>query len=166
VDREGTSKQQSHWYIKHTLLTRESFLFIPSRNHDQHHGKHSFTMTNSSEASPDLSDIEKSPATDPQTKAVSSGSPPDGGVAAWLVVLGGFCTVFASFGWINCIISQPLNPPSLLKLLLGIGIFQTHYQTHQLASYAPSTVAWIPSTESFMMFFWVRRFPPPLSHVC
>jgi hypothetical protein len=28
--------------------------------------------------------------------------PPDGGLQAWLVVLGGFCMVFASFGWINC----------------------------------------------------------------
>ena len=27
---------------------------------------------------------------------------PDGGLQAWLVVLGAFCTVFASFGWINC----------------------------------------------------------------
>lgn len=27
---------------------------------------------------------------------------PDGGLRAWLVVLGGFCTIFASFGWINC----------------------------------------------------------------
>lgn len=27
---------------------------------------------------------------------------PDGGLEAWLVVLGGFCLVFASFGWINC----------------------------------------------------------------
>ena len=30
------------------------------------------------------------------------GPPPDGGREAWLVVVGGFCTVFASFGWINC----------------------------------------------------------------
>lgn len=28
--------------------------------------------------------------------------PPDGGFQAWLAVAGGFCTVFASFGWINC----------------------------------------------------------------
>lgn len=27
---------------------------------------------------------------------------PDGGLVAWLAVLGGFCTIFASFGWINC----------------------------------------------------------------
>jgi hypothetical protein len=29
-------------------------------------------------------------------------APPDGGFQAWLAVAGGFCTVFASFGWINC----------------------------------------------------------------
>ena len=27
---------------------------------------------------------------------------PDGGVKAWLCVLGGFCSLFCSFGWINC----------------------------------------------------------------
>lgn len=30
------------------------------------------------------------------------GPPPDGGIEAWAVVAGGFCAVFASFGWINC----------------------------------------------------------------
>jgi hypothetical protein len=27
---------------------------------------------------------------------------PDGGLQAWLVVVGGFCAVVCSFGWINC----------------------------------------------------------------
>jgi len=27
---------------------------------------------------------------------------PDGGLQAWLVVVGGFCAVFCGFGWINC----------------------------------------------------------------
>ncbi|KAM0347549.1 hypothetical protein ACHAP4_011312 [Fusarium culmorum] len=65
------------------------------------------------------------------------GPPPDGGLEAWSVVAGGFCAVFASFGWINC-----------------IGIFQDYYQHNQLRSYSSSTIAWIPSVESFMMFFW------------
>ena len=26
---------------------------------------------------------------------------PDGGVTAWLVVLGGWCALFCTFGWIN-----------------------------------------------------------------
>jgi hypothetical protein len=59
---------------------------------------------------------------------------PDGGLEAWLVVLGGWCALFVSFGWINC-----------------IGIFQEYYQIHLLSQYSPSTVSWIPSMEVFMM---------------
>ncbi|PON30109.1 hypothetical protein TGAM01_v201476 [Trichoderma gamsii] len=84
-------------------------------------------------------DVEKSPSQQQQQGASTEpdfGPPPNGGLAAWMVVLGGFCTVFASFGWINC-----------------IGIFQDYYQSHQLKAYSPSTVAWIPSVESFMLFF-------------
>ncbi|KAJ5777674.1 MFS transporter asaE [Penicillium odoratum] len=64
------------------------------------------------------------------------GPPPDGGLQAWLTVLGGFCGLFVSFGWINC-----------------IGVFQTYYETHQLSGMSPSTVAWITSLETFVMFF-------------
>ncbi|KAL1310958.1 hypothetical protein AAFC00_001179 [Neodothiora populina] len=60
---------------------------------------------------------------------------PDGGLEAWLVLVGGFCCLFCSFGWINC-----------------IGVFQEYYQTHQLRSYTSSTIAWIPSCEVFFMF--------------
>lgn len=60
---------------------------------------------------------------------------PDGGRDAWLAVMGGWCCLFVSFGWINC-----------------IGVFQNYYQSNQLKMYSPSAVAWIPSTEAFMMF--------------
>lgn len=30
------------------------------------------------------------------------GPPPDGGFQAWMVVVGAFCGLFVSFGWINC----------------------------------------------------------------
>jgi hypothetical protein len=56
--------------------------------------------------------------------------PPDSGLKAWSAVLGGWCCLFCSYGWINC-----------------IGIFQNQYQEHQLSEYAPSTVAWISSIE-------------------
>jgi len=62
---------------------------------------------------------------------------PDGGRQAWLCVLGAFCCLFCSFGWISC-----------------IGVFQDYYQTHQLSHLSSSTVAWIPSLETFFMFFW------------
>lgn len=45
------------------------------------------------------SDVEKSL---PATSNPDPNAPPDGGLAAWTTVLGGFCCVFASFGWVNC----------------------------------------------------------------
>ncbi|KAJ5391254.1 monocarboxylate permease [Penicillium cosmopolitanum] len=64
------------------------------------------------------------------------GPPPDGGFQAWMTVLGAFCGLFVSFGWINC-----------------IGVFQAYYERNQLSHLTPSTVAWIPSLETFVMFF-------------
>ncbi|KAF2867896.1 major facilitator superfamily domain-containing protein [Massariosphaeria phaeospora] len=60
---------------------------------------------------------------------------PDGGKDAWLCLLGAACCLFCSFGWINC-----------------LGVFQNYYQTNLLSNYSPSTIAWIPSCEIFMMF--------------
>ncbi|KAI2785613.1 Fujikurins efflux protein [Penicillium oxalicum] len=70
------------------------------------------------------------------TATPSPGPPPDGGAEAWMSVLGAFCGLFVSFGWINC-----------------IGIFQTYYETHQLRNLSTSTVTWITSLETFVMFF-------------
>ncbi|PYI30272.1 MFS general substrate transporter [Aspergillus indologenus CBS 114.80] len=61
---------------------------------------------------------------------------PDGGMAAWLTVLGGFCAMFVSFGWVNC-----------------MGIFIDYYKTHQLKDESTSTVTWVTSLMTFMMFF-------------
>ncbi|CAG9987522.1 unnamed protein product [Clonostachys byssicola] len=72
------------------------------------------------------------------TKAESSpkltDEAPDGGTAAWLVVLGAWCTSFCSFGWLN-----------------SVGIFQEYYQNVLLSSYSSSVIAWIPSLQIFFM---------------
>ncbi|KXH38525.1 major facilitator superfamily transporter [Colletotrichum simmondsii] len=59
---------------------------------------------------------------------------PDGGVTAWLVVLGAWCTSFCSFGWVN-----------------SVGAFQEYYQNDLLRNYSPSTISWIPSLQIFFM---------------
>lgn len=44
------------------------------------------------------------PLDDKETHPNSAGPPtdaPDGGLAAWLVVFGAWCTSFCSFGWVN-----------------------------------------------------------------
>ena len=59
---------------------------------------------------------------------------PNDGAKAWLVILGGWCCLLVSFGWIT-----------------SIGVFQDYYQKYQLRDYSPSTVAWIPALQAFMM---------------
>ncbi|PQE23071.1 monocarboxylate permease protein [Rutstroemia sp. NJR-2017a WRK4] len=82
-----------------------------------------------SDASPQPNHTEK-----PIPQALSQ-LPPDGGLDAWLVVLGAWCGFFVTFGWMN-----------------SVGIFQEYYQKNQLSHYSSSTVAWITSTEIFMLF--------------
>ncbi|KAL4903513.1 hypothetical protein BDW74DRAFT_179929 [Aspergillus multicolor] len=60
---------------------------------------------------------------------------PDGGLKAWLVVLGAWCCLFCSYGWVNT-----------------IGLFQTYYQEDLLSSYSPSAVSWITSVETGIMY--------------
>ncbi|KAF4339304.1 monocarboxylate transporter 2 [Fusarium beomiforme] len=75
-------------------------------------------------------------ATEPKTSAEPAAhSPaPDGGLTAWLVVLGAWCTSFCSFGWIN-----------------SVGAFQEYYQNNLLKQYSSSTIAWIPSLQIFFI---------------
>lgn len=76
------------------------------------------------------SDVEQAKA----TPDYPGSDAPDGGLQAWLVVLGAWCTSFCSFGWLN-----------------SIGIFQEYYQNDLLSNYSPSTVSWIPSLQIFFM---------------
>lgn len=62
---------------------------------------------------------------------------PDGGVQAWLVVFGGWCALFATFGFVSC-----------------IGVFQAYYETGPLANYSTSTISWITATEVWAMIFF------------
>lgn len=54
------------------------------------------------EPAADAQPSEKSVAAGPAPATPAIGPPPDGGVEAWLVVLGAFSGLFVSFGWINC----------------------------------------------------------------
>lgn len=61
---------------------------------------------------------------------------PDGGREAWLVVFGGWCALFCTFGLVNC-----------------VGVFQAYYVRGPLKDYDSSAVSWIMSVQVFFMIF-------------
>ncbi|KAK4908775.1 hypothetical protein LTR28_000265, partial [Elasticomyces elasticus] len=61
---------------------------------------------------------------------------PEGGLKAWLVVLGSFSGMLAAFGMMNT-----------------LGTFQAYLRTHQLAQYTDSEIGWIFSVYAFLAFF-------------
>lgn len=61
---------------------------------------------------------------------------PEGGLRAWLVVLGSFSGMTASFGILN-----------------SAGTFLAYLSTHQLVHESPSAVGWIFSLYAFLTFF-------------
>ncbi|KAJ6522361.1 MFS general substrate transporter [Mycena vulgaris] len=60
---------------------------------------------------------------------------PDGGLRAWLIVLGAFFSTFSTFGYMN-----------------SWGVFQTHYQLHVLPDSSSSAIAWIGSVQIALTF--------------
>ncbi|KXT10577.1 hypothetical protein AC579_9171 [Pseudocercospora musae] len=62
------------------------------------------------------------------------GPPPDGGITAWLQVLGGYFLFFNTWGLIN-----------------AFGVFQTYYKEELLPSTPNSTIAWIGTLTSFFL---------------
>lgn len=84
---------------------------------------------------PNLPDLEK------QTTAVSASpshaeSYPEGGLAAWTVVLGAWFAMFSSLGLMNT-----------------LAVFQAYVLSHQLEGYSEGTVGWIFSVYTFLAFF-------------
>ena len=61
---------------------------------------------------------------------------PEGGLRAWLVVLGSFAGMTACFGMMNT-----------------IGTFEAYISTHQLEGYSPSAIGWIFGIYVFLAFF-------------
>ncbi|KAI2777126.1 MFS general substrate transporter [Daldinia loculata] len=68
---------------------------------------------------------------------------PEGGLAAWLVVVGSFCSMLCLYGLIN-----------------SVGAFESYFSTHQLAGYSPSTVGWVFSVYLFIVFFFGIQVGP------
>lgn len=80
---------------------------------------------------------------------------PDGGLQAWLVVLGAWCASFCSYGWINSTFLPAfrLRQNEEKLTVTGVGIFQQYYEEGPLHNYSPSQISWIPALQIFFMSF-------------
>ena len=67
--------------------------------------------------------------------ASSPGPIPDGGLDAWLQVMGGFVVMCATWGLVNT-----------------FGVYQTYYQTVMLTSHTASSISWIGSLQACLLF--------------
>lgn len=76
---------------------------------------------------------------DPQDAAAY----PEGGLTAWLVVVGSFSAMVTCFGMMN-----------------SIGAFQAYIGTHQLAHLSPGSVGWIFSLYVALAFFCGAQVGP------
>ncbi|KAF8194806.1 MFS general substrate transporter [Mycena galopus ATCC 62051] len=68
---------------------------------------------------------------------------PDGGLRAWLIVLGAFFSTFSTFGYVN-----------------SWGVFQTYYQLDLLKDSSSSAISWIGSVQIALTFgvaVWMGR---------
>ncbi|KAF2483590.1 major facilitator superfamily domain-containing protein [Neohortaea acidophila] len=75
------------------------------------------------------------PASPPPLEKTDDVTYPEGGTAAWLVVLGSFSGMMAAFGYMNV-----------------ISTYQAYISHHQLAEYDESTIGWIFSVYAFLSF--------------
>ncbi|KAJ4163990.1 hypothetical protein LMH87_005683 [Akanthomyces muscarius] len=105
---------------------------IPSEKAAAHDDLERATSSSPSTTTPEQQQVAAAPA----AGGPSPSDFPDGGREAWLVVFGGWCALFCTFGLINC-----------------VGVFQQYYVAHTLSDYSSSTVSWITSTQVFMMNF-------------
>ncbi|THZ53733.1 MFS general substrate transporter [Aureobasidium pullulans] len=97
-------------------------------------------MSASSDLTTDLSTPRDESRADKER--VSTGEPksvmplfPEGGSKAWLVVLGCWCTSFASFGIVN-----------------SFGVYETYYLQNFLKDRSSADIAWIGSIQTFTQF--------------
>ncbi|KAK3361949.1 major facilitator superfamily protein [Lasiosphaeria ovina] len=82
--------------------------------------------------------------------SASGSPPPEGGLQAWLTVLGSFCITTAVYGLSN-----------------SVGVIQPFWAKHQLAAFSVQNIAWISGANNFLCLFlgvqfgpWFDRFGP------
>ncbi|KAK2600804.1 hypothetical protein N8I77_010311 [Diaporthe amygdali] len=119
-------------------LTEKALVDSNDDNEDLNNHHHHINVNNA--VPPPLfvipSNVEHEPETHTSSSAGDNETYPEGGLRAWLVVLGAWLALVSSLGLMNT-----------------LATFQTYLTTHQLEDYDEGTVGWIFSIYTFVVFF-------------
>jgi hypothetical protein len=99
-------------------------------------GERSHTSQRTEEKLPATENVEKFTQPELIQESELETEYPEGGLQAWLVVLGAWCALYASLGLMN-----------------ALGTFQAYISTHQLSAYSEGTIGWIFSVYTFIAWF-------------
>ena len=127
------SHSQYFWASQHTSTHANP------RQHAQSTQHIKMNVTSIKDLSGNAHTVEGSTTTDPSNpsseidKRYDDETYPDGGLRAWLVVLGSFFLLFVTFGF-----------------QASVGLFQLHWSLNQLSDSSPNRIAWIPSVFIFL----------------
>lgn len=97
------------------------------------HGERSLSDSKSALTKTENSGVDAELAKPPQTPALPLF--PEGGLQAWLTVLGGSMILFCTFGAVQ-----------------SFGVYQAYYSSHYLPQYVASDISWIGSMQTFLLF--------------
>ncbi|KIK62695.1 hypothetical protein GYMLUDRAFT_164197 [Collybiopsis luxurians FD-317 M1] len=119
----------------HDVLSDAGFLPVPSNNNSKQPSLENLKEKGGHvETEHKLVDLPDDVDQKLQNISVSL-EPPDGGLRAWLVVLGAMASTFTTFGYVN-----------------AWGVFQEYYQQNTLKDSTPSNIAWIGSIQYALVF--------------
>lgn len=107
---------------------------------------------------PRLQNAQPSEAEKPLTNKTLNGAapPPNGGVKAWLQVLGSWCLVFSAIG----MVSSPrvsdqgarLNDLGPAGTIVSYGLYQAYYERGTMFTESSADISWIGSIQSLLAF--------------
>ncbi|KAL0958740.1 hypothetical protein HGRIS_014066 [Hohenbuehelia grisea] len=146
-DRDRADDIDADAYMAEKADTSEVYVqdSSSSRSHSPPHPhtrSHSQSKSHSHHASPapggENGDAEKAHANgtaSPQASAPSPPQFPEGGLEAWLTVIGGSMVLFCTFGVVQ-----------------SFGVYQDYYKRISLTEHTPSDISWIGSLQVFFLF--------------
>lgn len=137
----ATSEDQPGHPLRETFLSSETSLSsrpVSTGYHPGFPGPYAPVLNDSQtwlqSSSTTITEKPELQASPPAPVPPPGGPPPDGGLTAWLQVLGGYFLFFNTWGLIN-----------------AFGVFQTYYKSHLIASKSNSQIAWIGTLTSFLL---------------